>query len=42
MKHLIKQGDTYLVRLSVAEPLRAIIGKRELIESTGTGDPKES
>ncbi len=37
---LTRQANTFLVRVSVPKDVRDVIGKRELIESLGTGDPK--
>jgi len=39
---LTRQGNTYLVRVVVPKDVRAVIGKRELIESLGTGDAKDA
>jgi integrase len=40
MKYLTKQGGVFLVRVAVPQPLWGLIGRKELLESTGTGDLK--
>lgn len=37
-EHLLRRGGTYYFRMPVPEALRAIVGKREIKRSLGTGD----